>query len=66
MRLNKEMKILKEKTSQEILAMKKEERMATLQNERDWFRREALGKFIAFWIIRILRLIKTIIELDKM
>ncbi|CAI2360921.1 unnamed protein product [Moneuplotes crassus] len=40
--IKKEMKILKEKTSQEILSMKKEERMANLQNERDWFRREAL------------------------
>lgn len=42
--IKKEMKILKEKTSQEIIAIKKEERMTTLRNQRDWFRREALGK----------------------
>ena len=40
--IKEEMKILKEKASKERLEMKREERMATLQNERDWFRREAL------------------------
>lgn len=41
--IKQEMKVLKEKASKERLEMKREERMATLQNERDWFRNEALG-----------------------
>jgi hypothetical protein len=41
--IKNEMKVLKDKASRETLEMKKEERMANLQNERDWFRREALG-----------------------
>jgi len=44
--IKNEMKVLKDKASKEVIAMKKEERMATLQTERDWFRREALGKSI--------------------
>lgn len=42
--IKQEMRVLKEKASKERLEMKREERMATLQNERDWFRNEALGK----------------------
>ena len=41
--IKEEMKKLREKASRERLEMKKEERMASLQNERDWFRKEALG-----------------------
>jgi hypothetical protein len=41
--IKQEMKVLKDKASKERLGMKREERMATLQNERDWFRKEALG-----------------------
>lgn len=41
-----EMKLLKDKASKERLEMKREQRMATLQDERDWFRKEALGKHI--------------------
>ena len=41
--IKEEMKILKEKASKDRLEMKREERMASLQSERDWFRKEALG-----------------------
>lgn len=59
--IKKEMKILKERTSREIMEMKKEERMTTLRNERDWFRREALGKYSISLTIN-----NNYLELDKM
>ena len=38
----RDMQFLKEKADAQNIKMKKEHRMVTLNNERDWFRREAL------------------------